>query len=336
MRAKLSALSSSSRAAATLSRTTLAGAILAGAILAGGCPHIFPRRAPAVAQTTQTTQGPQTPQSPETPQTPETPNIIGQPGYSQVYCSGFIRDSKLPNDSYLISGEEASYKVAFEHGDYVYINQGAEKGVKVGDRFTVVRPTVDPAKTEWFRGQQKILSAMGTLYRDLGQLRVVSVHPKVAIAEVSFSCNYMQRGDIVRPYEDRAAPPLKEVAAFDHFAPVSGKPVGTIVSSIDFMQSTGKGYTIYVNLGSAQGLKIGDYLRIFRHEGKIEQNVPVTKNYQYELYGFGSAPTRYEWNDLPREVLGEGIVLNASRNAATVLVTYSSTSIFTGDNVEIE
>jgi hypothetical protein len=39
---------------------------------------------------------------------------------------------------------------------------------------------------------------------------------------------------------------------------------------------------------------------------------------------------------LPREVLGEGIVLNASRNAATVYVTFSSADIYTGDNVEIE
>jgi hypothetical protein len=45
---------------------------------------------------------------------------------------------------------------------------------------------------------------------------------------------------------------------------------------------------------------------------------------------------KYEWKDLPREVLGEGIVLNASRNSATVFVTYSSAEVFPGDNAEIE
>jgi hypothetical protein len=35
-------------------------------------------------------------------------------------------------------------------------------------------------------------------------------------------------------------------------------------------------------------------------------------------------------------VLGEGIVLNASRNAATVFLTFSSADIFPGDNAEIE
>jgi hypothetical protein len=54
------------------------------------------------------------------------------------------------------------------------------------------------------------------------------------------------------------------------------------------------------------------------------------------LYGFGSNPKHYAWNDLPRELLGEGIVLNASPNSTTVLVTASKTEIFSGDYVELE
>ena len=93
---------------------------------------------------------------------------------------------------------------------------------------------------------------------------------------------------------------------------------------------------MYVNLGAAQGVKVGDYLRLFRYQGKDIEYAPQTKGYVYQIYGYGSTPTRYEWKDLPREVLGEGIVLNASRNAATVFVTYSSAEIYPGDNVEIE
>jgi len=93
---------------------------------------------------------------------------------------------------------------------------------------------------------------------------------------------------------------------------------------------------MYVNLGAAQGVKVGDYIRIFRYQGKDIESSPQTKGYQYQVYGFGSTPTRYEWKDLPREVLGEGIVLNASRNSATVFVTYSSAEVYPGDNVEIE
>jgi hypothetical protein len=66
------------------------------------------------------------------------------------------------------------------------------------------------------------------------------------------------------------------------------------------------------------------------------ETVPQTKDYQYTMYGFGSAPQRYSWNDLPREVLGEGIVINVSPNSSTVMITYSTIEVYAGDYVEIE
>src|SRR5713101_6355506 len=169
-----------------------------------------------------------------------------QPGYSTVYCSGFVKDTKLPEDIRVISGEQPGYKVIFAQRENVYINRGSDNGVRIGDRFLVVRQTEDPDRIEWFKGQTKIAKAMGILYSDIGQLRGVSVESKTSVAEVVFSCEYMLRGDIVRP--------------FDHFAPVSGKPVGTVVISSTFQEGQAQGITMYVNLGAAQGVKIGDYL----------------------------------------------------------------------------
>ena len=268
------------------------------------------------------------------PATPASTTL--QPGYTTVYCSGFLKDTKLPDDLYVISGEQAGYKVIWGQPENVYINRGSDHGVRIGDRFMVVRQAADPGRIEWFKGQDKLAKAIGILYSDVAQLRVVSVLPKTSIAEIIFSCDYLQRGDIVRPFEERPTPPYKEVGPFDHFAPVSGKPVGTVVTSSAFQQSEGQGMTVYVNLGAAQGVKVGDYLRLFRYQGKDIEYAPQTKGYAYHIYGFGSTPVRYEWKDIPREVLGEGIVLNASRNAATIFVTYSSVEVFPGDNVEIE
>lgn len=259
-----------------------------------------------------------------------------QPGYSTVYCSGFVKDTKLPEDIRVISGEQPGYKVIWAQRENVYINRGSDNGVRVGDRFLVVRQTEDPDRIEWFKGQNKIAKAMGLLYSDIGQLRVVSVEAKTSVAEVVFSCEYMLRGDIVRPFEERPAPLFKEVGPFDHFAPVSGKPVGTVVISSKFQEGQAQGITMYVNLGAAQGVKVGDYLRVFRYQGKDIERAPQTRGYATDIYGFGSSPTRYTWKELPREVLGEGIVLNASRNSATVFVTFSSAEIYAGDDVEIE
>src|SRR6267143_3612651 len=131
----------------------------------------------------------------------------------------------------------------------------------------------------------KLERAMGILYSDVGQLRVVSVEAKTSVAEVVFSCDYLLRGDIVRPFEERAAPPFKEVGPFEHFAPVSGKPVGMVVTAKAFRESQAQGYTMYVNLGAAQGVKVGDYLRIFRYQGKNIEYPPQTKGYAYQIEG---------------------------------------------------
>jgi len=266
------------------------------------------------------------------PQSPAAPQI----DYSTVNCSGFVTDQKVPDEIRLVSGEQSNYKITFARGDYVHINRGQDKGVRVGDRFTVVRAVKDPTEVPWFKWQVKLMNAMGTAYRDTGQLRVVIVQPKVSVAQVAFSCDYMQRGDVVVPYQERPAPPLKDAAAFDHFAPVSGKPVAMVVAGKDFGQSYGKLSSVYVNLGTNQGVKVGDYFRIFRYQGSMAETVPQNKGYQYSMYGFGTAPARYEWNDLPREVLGEGIVISVSRNSSTMMITLSSIEIYAGDYVEIE
>lgn len=259
-----------------------------------------------------------------------------QVDYSTVNCAGFVSDQKVPDEMRIISSEQSNYKITFARGDYVHINRGLDKGVRVGDRFSVVRPDKDPVDVPWFKWQLKLFKAMGQLYMDAGQLRVVSVQPKVSIARVSFSCDFMQRGDIVLPYQDRPAPVFKDPAAFDHFAPVSGKPVAMLVAGRDYSQVFGKLTPVYVNLGTNQGVKVGDYFRIFRYQGSNNETVELDKGYQYKLYGFGSAPQRYEWNDLPREVLGEGIVLSVSRNSSTLMITFTNIEVYAGDYVEIE
>jgi hypothetical protein len=271
-------------------------------------------------------------EAPQNAQPAPTPN---QPTYSERYCSGFVTDQKVPTDAYLISGEQSTYKVVYAEGDFVYINRGSNQGVREGDRYLVVRAEQDPDQVTWFKWQSKLRKAMGTRYADLGQLQVVNVQPKVSIAKVLFSCAYMQRGDIVRPFVERAAPEFKQ-APFEHFAPVSGRPVAMVVEAKDFAQTVGANDTIYVNLGTNQGVKTGDYFRIFRYQGTLAETAPQTRGFQYKLYGFGSTPQVYQWNDLPREVLGEGIVLNASHNSATVLITYTRAEIFAGDYVELE
>jgi hypothetical protein len=258
------------------------------------------------------------------------------PDYSAVYCSGFITDDKIPSDVRLMSGEESAEKIVFTSGDYVFINRGAAQGVRVGDRFSIVRPDKDLNRVKWFKWQDQLLKAMGTQYVDAGQVQITTVHPNVSIGLVKFSCDFLQRGDIALPMAERPSPPFKPAEKFDKFAPVSGKSVGMLVAGREFTEVYGKNGTVYVNLGANQGVKVGDYLRIFRYEGSTSATSRNFPDFQYSMYGFGSTPVKYKWNDMPRNVIGEGIVMNVTRNACTIFVTYSKIDMYAGDYVEIE
>ena len=47
-----------------------------------------------------------------------------------------------------------------------------------------------PIDVQWFKWQDKLMKAMGTFYKDVGQLKVVNVQPNVSTAEVTFVCDY--------------------------------------------------------------------------------------------------------------------------------------------------
>lgn len=257
------------------------------------------------------------------------------PTETELYCSGVVTTQPLPRDSYVISGENSAYQTTFAPGQYIYINRGAEHGVKVGDQFEVDREVTDMSQTKWFKYQPMLSHAMGIRYADIGRLRVVHVNAKTSTAALAFDCLPVQRGDLLRPFAPRPVPQFHDVK-FDPFAAPSGKKTAMIVSSKDFMVLAGVGRVVYVNLGSAQGVRVGDYFRAFRYQGtQIDMEYQIT-GMAYKAYGFGSTPVAYSWNDLPRQVLGEGIVLRTGPNSSSVLLTTARFEIYAGDYVELE
>jgi len=214
--------------------------------------------------------------------------------------------------------------------------------VKVGDEFSAIRHTEDAVKTEWTKWQFLILKKMGTLWEDEGRVRVVVVHPDTSIGQVEKSCQYLQRGDILLPFAERPAPPLKSETNFDRFAPPSGKATAMIITGKGYLSELGSNDVFYVNLGSAQGVKVGDYFRIFRYTGTEHEYAYQTERFAFDVdawagvYGYGSAPAKYKWDNTPREVIGEGIVVRTAPNSSSVLLTFCLREAYAGDYVEIE
>lgn len=270
---------------------------------------------------------------------------VPRPG--DIYCSGTVTSESVPQDTYVITGEQSATKITFDEGDYVYVNKGSSQGVKVGDEYSVVRAVKDPYGIEWTKWEFAILHKMGTVWEDEGRVKVLVVRPDVSIGQVEHSCDYVQRGDILLPFTERPAPPLKSEANFDRFAPANGKPLAMVITGKKFQQQVGNEDIVYVNLGNAQGVKVGDYFRIFRYQGTQHETNYQTPRYAFDMefhsavpdagiYGFGSVSKKYTWNNVPREDVGEGIVLRTGPNSATVLITFCLREIFPGDYVEIE
>jgi len=262
---------------------------------------------------------------------------LGTPIDNELYCGGIVTSDPVPTDTYIISGEDSNGRITYTDGRLVFLNKGASQGVKMGDEFEVIRATpVDNLQYEWFKSQKQLLKAMGTTYEDEARVRVVNVQPNVSTAEVVFSCGYVQRADIVRRFAPRPAPMIKSEEGFDIFAPPSGRPKAMIVTTRYFGQVAAQGTVVYVNLGSAQGVKIGDYFRVFRFQGNSSETVYQTPHIAYYIFGFGSTPSPYSGAELPRQVLGEGVVMRVAKNAATVLITVGKRQMYPGDYVELE
>jgi hypothetical protein len=264
-----------------------------------------------------------------------------------IYCAGVVTTESIPHDTYVITGEQSNYKITFDNGDYVYINKGANQGVKVGDEFSAVRPVKDPFGIEWTKWQWSILKKMGTVWEDEARVRVIVAQANVSIAQVEHACDYVQRGDTLLPYAERPLPPLKSEANFDRFTPPDGKPLAMVITGKKFKTQVGTNDVVYVNLGQGQGVHVGDYFRVFRYQGTQHDTPFQTPRYAFDaefgsavadvgIFGFGAVNKKWDWSNVPREVLGEGLVIRTGPNSATVLLTFTLREIFPGDYVELE
>ncbi len=155
------------------------------------------------------------------------------PTEADVYCTGVATREAVPADEYVISGENSAYRITFSQNDEVFINHGSDQGVKVGDEFEVIRPVHAGPKIKWFNSQPELLRAMGTIYADIGRLKVLNDQENTATATVTMSCDLLQRGDLVRPFTARAVPQFHNTK-LDIYAPPTGKSMATVVTTKGF------------------------------------------------------------------------------------------------------
>jgi hypothetical protein len=255
------------------------------------------------------------------------------PTYADVTCAGMMTTEAVPYDTYVISGEQADPKTIFSIGDYIYINKGASQGAKVGDTFMLMRPEGNYLHVEYYDGEHGKARELGTVWTDVARIRVVVTHPEVSIAQITYACGAVQRGDYVRPAVDYPVPPFRSLRDFDRFAPPSGKPQGTVVRAKDYRALADRDSVVYVNLPDA---KVGDYVRFFHYSADKNTKIYQVGGMSDHVFLWGGTPTHYGPHDLPREVIGEGVVLRVTKTSASVMLYNMLREVFIGDRAEIE
>lgn len=252
---------------------------------------------------------------------PAAPPAIPAATDTEMNCSGFIAGTPVSSDRYVFDGADndfGEYIREFAMGDFVYLRSRSGAGFAVGNEFSVVRLAKELMRIKWYAGQGGSVRSLGSVYEDVGRVKVISLSPHGAVAEVTFACSPLRAADIAVPYQPRTSPQYTPSVRLDRFSLPNDKLVGAITAGTDNVGVLGAGSRAYINLGQSDGVSPGQRFRIF----KIFRETLT--------FGLLVAP------EPPREILGELVVLSTQEKSSVVIIVSSSREISLGDGVELE
>lgn len=277
-----------------------------------------------------------------------TPTVqFATPTYADLYCAGFISKQLLANANYVAGGLQTPNTTKYVAGDIVYLSG---PGYQPGAQYTIVRELHDINRYEVYAGQKALIAAAGQPYSELGRVKILDTRSKTAIAQVEFSCDSILPGDTAIPFAEKTPVAFHPPAKFDRFAPASGRLSGRILMAKDFDAILGTGMKVYMNVGSNQGVKVGNYFRATRpytddahdpvdslsFKASIGEDTQKKQpSYGHHLMMHSTGPT-IEVSDLPRRGVGEIVVIGVTPTTSTGMITFALEDIHIGDDVELE
>ena len=269
------------------------------------------------------------------------------PTAADIYCAGFLTKDRVPDANYVNGGLETPTTTKFAMGELVYL---AGSGYQAGQLYSIVREIRDLNEYEIYPGQRKILAAAGRPYGEIGRVRVVDTRSHSAIAQVELSCDPINPGDIVVPFVEKSPITFHVPGHFDRLAPPNGKLSGRVVLGKDFDAFLGTGMKLYLNVGSNQGAKVGDYFRVVRtYTATLQDPVDSLSFKANTSEDTQVRPPTFEANrltktqgpnihvgDLPRRAVGEVVVLDVTPTASSAMIVFALEDVHAGDTVELD
>jgi hypothetical protein len=276
-------------------------------------------------------------------------------------CSGQIETISPSAVFEIVGAEQEQEQRVFADGDFIYINGGSQQGLRVGDQFAVVRP----------RGQFRTSltskkGPLGVYTQEVGRVSVIEVKANVSIGRVGQTCDSILLGDLLRSVPQRFAPTARPETDLERFADPTGKQTGRIVLARDTREMISKDQVVFIDLGTEDNIKVGDYLTIYRPAGTgnvtrfRDKEVTPNASRRFESerfrggkfsnqsqrvknpYGgtFSETVTTPEIRErrpaVPRKVVGEIVVLSVQGRTAAAVITRVAQEVHTGDFVELQ
>jgi hypothetical protein len=269
------------------------------------------------------------------------------PTAADLYCAGFISKERIPDAKYIDGGLQTPNTTKFTNGEMVYL---AGTGYQQGQEYTIVRELRDVNEYEFFEGQRRMINNLGHPYSEVGRVKVLDARSHSAVAEVEFSCDPINPGDVATPFVEKPPIAFHPPVHLDRFAPPNGKLTGRILLGKDFDGTLGTGGKVYLNFGSNQGTKVGDYFRAVRPYNldlkdpvdSLSFKASTSEDTQKNLPTFEAKRwTRTKGPnihvaDLPRRAIGEVVIVGVTPTTATGMIVFALEDVHPGDAVELD
>jgi LysM repeat protein len=264
------------------------------------------------------------PPAPEQPQAPAAPVTEGTPApgaaarppgaqgpagelvaigsEDDIYCFAYLDEKNSKAQLTITSAEEVEDKDNYSTNDIVYVSGGDAEGVKAGQEYFIVIPVRKlhhPATG----------AVLGTVMRYLGQLRVLCTQEHTATGEIVASCDAVQLGAWLKPFDPIPIPMTILTPAVTRCDPASTKARGYIVYDKDDLVAFGKDHVVLIDLGEADQVAPGTQCIIYR-----DNPVPGA----------------------PRLLLGEAAVLTTGDHWASAKIIRSYQQMYVGDRIELK
>jgi hypothetical protein len=217
-------------------------------------------------------------------------------------CADYVVQDHEDESFKVVGAEEGPTRATMAERDIVYLNKGANAGVKPGDQFTIHRRPYDVKHP--VTGKR-----VGSKIMTTGWLRVMLVRETASTAVIERACVETTAGDYLRPWEKVAVPFITPRPRADYLTPPTGKLSATVVDMTENVAVGAEGTLVTIDAGVQEGVQPGNAFVVYK-------------------ISYPGLPS-------PRRVIGEIVVISVRDKTATAKVTYSMDAVTLGDRAEL-